>query len=142
MKDGFYSFKKILSFSRYSNFCISIFPSFSFCQPLVEDKSQSLWRHQLSKYKLNNTFCLSIDRVLNKQHFSWKFMQKMCTKASLRPLSIMVNNAKQPTHAKNFFKNKIHDFINYSTSICPFKYGNCGKKGKNWISREQKELFW
>ena len=21
----------------------------------------------------------------------------------------------------------IHDFINYSTSICPFEYGKCGK---------------
>ena len=35
----------------------------------------------------------------------------------------------------------IHDIINYSTSICPFESGKCGK-GKNtkmWISR--KELF-
>ena len=30
----FVSPKKLFSFSRYSNFCISIFPSFSPCQPL------------------------------------------------------------------------------------------------------------
>ena len=24
----------------------------------------------------------------------------------------------------------IHDIINYSTSICPFESGNCGKEGK------------
>ena len=31
----FISSKKLSSFSRYSNFCISIFPSFSACQPLL-----------------------------------------------------------------------------------------------------------
>ena len=31
----FISFKKLFSFSRYSDFCISIFPSFSPCQPLL-----------------------------------------------------------------------------------------------------------
>ena len=31
----FISSKKLFSFSRYSNFCISIFPSFSPCQPLL-----------------------------------------------------------------------------------------------------------
>ena len=31
----FISPKKLFSFSRYSNFCISIFPSFSPCQPLL-----------------------------------------------------------------------------------------------------------
>ena len=49
----FISSKKLFSFSRYSNFCISTFPSFSPCQPLLEsliqDKSSSLWCHQLSK---------------------------------------------------------------------------------------------
>ena len=49
----FISSKKLFSFLRYSNFCISTFPSFSPCQPLllrlIEDKSQSLWSHQLSK---------------------------------------------------------------------------------------------
>ena len=31
----FISSKKLFSFSRYSNFCICVFPSFSPCQPLV-----------------------------------------------------------------------------------------------------------
>ena len=39
----------------------------------------------------------------------------------------------------------IHDIINYSTSICPFESGKCGKEGKKitkmWISWERKELF-
>ena len=39
----FISSKKLFAFSRYSNFCISVFPSFSPCQPLlkrlIEDKS-------------------------------------------------------------------------------------------------------
>ena len=42
----------------------------------------------------------------------------------------------------------IHDVINYSTSICPFESGMCGKEGgrgggdwRIWISRERKELF-
>ena len=48
---------------------------------------------------------LSIDRVLNTEHFYEKIMQKMCTpKASPRPLFILLNNPKQPLHARNFFK--------------------------------------
>ena len=39
------------------------------------------------------------------------FMEKLCRKcapkASLRPLLILVNNSKQPLHARNSFKNKI-----------------------------------
>ena len=35
MKMFFISSKKLFSFSRYSNFCISVFPSFSSCQPLL-----------------------------------------------------------------------------------------------------------
>ena len=38
-----------------------------------------------------------------------------------------------------------HDIINYSTYICPFESGKCGKEEekltKIWISRERKELF-
>ena len=53
----FISSTKLFSFSRYSNLCI-----FSPCQPflesLIQDKSQSLWRLQLTKEQLKNTFCL------------------------------------------------------------------------------------
>ena len=32
--------------------------------------------------------------------------------------------------SSNLYKS-IHDIINYSTSICPFESGKCGKEGKN-----------
>ena len=51
----FISSKKLFSFSRYSSFCISIFPSFSPCQPLlqslIQDKSSSL--HVISCLNMN-----------------------------------------------------------------------------------------
>ena len=40
MKDVFFSSKKLFSFSRYSNVCISTFPSFSPSQPLLESLIQ------------------------------------------------------------------------------------------------------
>ena len=51
------SSKNFFLFLRYSNFCISVFHSFSLCQPLLyrllEDKFSSWWRLQLSKKELN-----------------------------------------------------------------------------------------
>ena len=39
----------------------------------------------------------------------------------------------------------IHDIINYSTSICSFEFGKCGKEDKKitkmWISWEQKDFL-
>ena len=35
----------------------------------------------------------------------------------------------QKLHLKNLCR-PIHDIINYSTSICPFESGKCGKEGK------------
>ena len=47
------STKKLFSLSRYSVFCVSVFHSFSPCQPLlqglIKDKSWNLWRRQLSE---------------------------------------------------------------------------------------------
>ena len=43
---------------------------------------------------------LSIDRVLNKEHFYGKTIQKMSTKSQLDSFLILVNNPKQPLHAK------------------------------------------
>ena len=40
IKDFSISSKKLFSYSRYSNFCISIFPSFSPCQQLLESLIQ------------------------------------------------------------------------------------------------------
>ena len=80
-----------------------------------------MWHHQLSTQELNNIFCLifwegqevwhwnfAVDRVLNKKHFYGKIMQKIkcAPKASPRPL-FLVNNLKQPLHARNSFKSKI-----------------------------------
>ena len=33
----------------------------------------------------------------------------------------------------------IHDIINYSTSICPFEFGKCGKEGKKLQKTEYLE---
>ena len=45
----FISSKKLFLFSRYSNICIFVFPSFFPCQPLlqrlIQEKPQSLWHH-------------------------------------------------------------------------------------------------
>ena len=84
-------------FSRYLNFCIFVFPSFFpvsyLLWRMIKYKAQRLWHHQLSKWKFN-TFCMIswegkkvchwnflIDKVLNKEHFCGKIMQKMCTKS-------------------------------------------------------------
>ena len=62
----------------------------------------------MRRKKRYDTETLSIDRVLNKERFHGKIMQKMCTKTkSQTPFYIFVNNPKQPLHARNVFKNKI-----------------------------------
>ena len=92
------SSKKLFSFSRYSNFCIFIFPSFFPCQPmlyqLIQEKFKAydiinclsknliayfVW--YLEKKIRCDTETLSIDRELNKEYFYRKIMQKMCTKS-------------------------------------------------------------
>ena len=82
----FISLKKLFSFSRYSNFYISIFPSFSLWQPLFRGWSKINlkvydvinWQYTnlithfvwyLKKEKRYDIETLSIDRVLNKEHF-------------------------------------------------------------------------
>ena len=94
----FISTKKLFSFLRYSDICISFFTSFSVCQPLLlrlfKDKSKvydvinclnkNLITHfvwYLEKEIRCDIETLSIDRVLNKEHFHGKTMQKMCTKS-------------------------------------------------------------
>ena len=105
----FISSEKLFSFSRYSNFHISLLPSFSSCQPLLKRWSKInlkvyyiincliknlirdfAWYHQKEKnYDIQTS---SIDRVLNKEHFSWKIMQKI--KASPGLLFNFDNNLK------------------------------------------------
>ena len=44
---------------------------------------------------------------MNKEHFYEKILQKCASKASPRPFLILGNNPKQPSYARNYFKNKI-----------------------------------
>ena len=52
------------------------------------------------------------------------------------------------SYSKNYTWNlckPIHDITNYSTSVCPFESGKCGKEDEKlqitWIHQEWKELF-
>ena len=88
----FISSKKLFSFSRYSIFCISVLPSFSTCQPMlwkinlkVHDVINCLNKNSithfvwyLKKEKSYGTENLSIDGVLDEEHFYRKITQKMC----------------------------------------------------------------
>ena len=93
----FISSKKLFSFSRSSIFCISIFPSFSpvshcfkgwwkvnlkVCDVInyLNKKLITRFVWYLKKEKRYDIKTLFIDRVLNKEHFYWKIMQKMCTR--------------------------------------------------------------
>ena len=98
------SSKKLFSFSRHSSFSIFVFPSFCPCQPLLQRLIQDWYKvdTNLIVYDVINCLnkniithfvwylekeircdieTLSIDRVLNKEHFYRKIMQKMCTKS-------------------------------------------------------------
>ena len=94
----FISSKKLFSFSRYSDFCISIFPSFppvSHCfrgwskinlkvYDVINCLNKNLITHfvwYLEKQKRYDIATLSFDRVLNKEHFYGRVMQKICTKS-------------------------------------------------------------
>ena len=97
------SSKKLFLFSRYSNFCFSGFPSFfpfSHCFrswwkinlkvcDVINYLNKNFITHfawYLKKEKRYDNETLSIDSVLNKEHFYWKIMQKMCTRGySLTP---------------------------------------------------------
>ena len=53
----FLSSKKLFLFSRYSNFCIFVFPSFFHCQPLLEKLIQEQSNPRKKVYEVIN--CLS-----------------------------------------------------------------------------------
>ena len=123
MKNAFYFSKKFFSFSRYSNFCISaFFLSVSHCFrgwwkinvklcDIINCVNKNFVTHFVwypKKVKRYDIDTLSIDRVLNKEHFYWKIMQKMCTRGySQTRFLTLVGNPKKPMHAKNYFKNKV-----------------------------------
>ena len=90
--------KKLFSFLRYLNFCIFVFPSFfpvSHCfkgwfkknvkvYDVINCLNKNLITHFiwfLEKELRCDIETLSIDRVLNAEHFYGKIMQKMCTKS-------------------------------------------------------------
>ena len=97
MKNVFISSKKLFSFLRYLYFCIFVFPSFfpvSHCfrgwskknlkiydviNCLNKNLTHFVW--YLEKEIRCDIETLSIDRVLNKEHFYGEIMQKMCTKS-------------------------------------------------------------
>ena len=57
----------------------------------------------LEKERRYNTETLSIDRVLNKEHFYGKMIQKMSTKASPRQLFYFGKQPKTTIACKKFF---------------------------------------
>ena len=95
----FISSKKLFSFSRCSNFCISTFPSFSSCQPMLERAwskinlkvydvikclNKDLITHfvwYFEKVKRYDSKTLVIDTALNKEYFYGKIILKLCTKS-------------------------------------------------------------
>ena len=97
-KTFFVSSKKLFSFSRYSNFCIFVFPYFfpvSHClrawskknlkiYEVISCLNKNLITHfvwYLEKEIRCDIEALSLDRELNKERFYGKIMQKMCTKS-------------------------------------------------------------
>ena len=61
----------------------------------------------LKKEKRYDIETLSIGRVLNKEHLFKNYAENMHQKVVPDPFFILVNNPKQPLHARNSFKNKI-----------------------------------
>ena len=88
--------KKLFSISRYSDFCISVFPSFPPVSPcfrgwsninlkvynVINCPNKNLITHfvwYLEKEKRYDIETLSTDRVLNKEHFYGKVMQNLAS---------------------------------------------------------------
>ena len=93
------SFKKLISFSKYPRFCISLFPSSFPCQLLLEMMIKlnfkvydvinwlnkilgTLFVWYLGKESRSNIETWSIDWVLNKVHFYEKVCRKFAPKTS------------------------------------------------------------
>ena len=124
----FISSKKLFSFSRYSNFCISVLPFFSNCRPVhclrgwskinlkVHDAINCLSKNSithfvwyLEKERRYYIETLSIGGVSDtvKSIFIEKSCRKCAAKASPDLFIILVNNPKQPLHGINYFTSKI-----------------------------------
>ena len=120
----FVSSKKLFSFMRYSNFCISVLPSFSPCghcfrglskinlkvYNVITYANKNLIKHFVWYLQMENRYdneTLLIDTVSNREHFYGKSCRKYAWKASPDPFPILVNNPKQQLHVRNSFENKI-----------------------------------
>ena len=116
----FISSKKLFSFSRYSNFCIFVFPSFFSRHPLlsrlIQEKSSSLWRYQLPKEELHNTLCLiswerkrcdieilSFDSIKYRTLLWKNHAENVHQELAPDPFLILLNNPTQSLHARNSF---------------------------------------
>ena len=120
----FISSKKLFLFSRYSNFCISVFPSvfpvshcfrgwskisLKVCEVIncINKNLITNFACYLEKEKSYDIETLPIRTVLNEEHFffvkSYKNVHKRLVPDSFL---ILVINPKQPLQAK-YFKNKI-----------------------------------
>ena len=123
-KKIYISSKKLFSFSRYSHFCIFVFPPFphvSHCfsgwlkinlkvYGVINCLNKNLIAYflwYLEKGKRYDNESLSIGRVLNKEHFFLKsHAENMHQKLVPDLYLVLVNNPKQPLHARNSFRNK------------------------------------
>ena len=119
----FISSKKLFLFSRYSNFCISDFPSLFLlghcfrgwskinlkAYDIINCLNKNLIIHfvwYLEKEKRYDTEPLATvlnNTVLNKKHFYGKIMEKMYTKPSRWPLFYFGKLPKTATACKKFF---------------------------------------
>ena len=125
MTNAFYFVKKAFSFSRYTDFYISLFPSFFTCQPLLEKMKLSLsdvinWLDKnlkinfvwyLEKKSRSGIRTWSVDRVLNKAHFYGENLQRfeICSfVCSIKfAVSILVNSPKQVPLKIRYFERRL-----------------------------------
>ena len=117
----FISSKNLFLFSRYSFFVFLSFPLFirvghcfrwwSKIKLKVHDVINCLNKNSLTHfvwYLEKEIETLSIEGVSDKKHFYRKIMQKNMYQELVPDLFIiLVNNPKQPLHARNYFKSKI-----------------------------------
>ena len=112
----------VLKIFKFLHFCLPVFFSLSAIALEVDPRkiykaydvincfNKNLITHfvwYLEKKRRCDIETLSIDRELNKEKFYGKIMQKMYTKSyPPDPLLILLNNPKQPLHARKSFKNK------------------------------------
>ena len=91
----FISSKKLFSFSRSSNYCIPVFPLFLPVSHCVKNITHCVW--YLGKEKR-----YGIETFLWQNHAE-NVHQKLVPES----FSILVNNPKQPLHARSSFENNI-----------------------------------